>query len=294
MKYFILKNQLLRVFIYCLLFFAAFPAKGATLYFSPSGGEYNQQDVFISDARINTKGESVNALEIKISFNAGQLEVVDISKGDSVLKLWAQDPVYSNNTGEVSFTGGIPGGFEGDGKLVSIIFRAILPGSAAISFQDGSKILLNDGQGTLAKITGEKSKIFLSQRTGQASNEWQKQIENDTVKPEPFEIKISKDPDLFGGKYFISFFTGDKQTGIDYYEIKEGAGDWERGVSPYLLKDQTLINKILVKAVDKAKNERISEAMPQENRLLIPIILIAAGSVILFLMAYRKFKKKIR
>ena len=95
--------------------------------------------------------------------------------------------------------------------------------------------------------------------------EWQEELEKDNIPPEPFEIEIHRTPEIFEGKYFITFFTFDKQTGLDYFEVKEGKRNWEKAESPYLLEDQDLKSIIKVKAVDKAGNERLAEYIPPKK-----------------------------
>lgn len=281
------KKQFLILFFSFLLF--PLLSNGATLYFSPEKAEYGQDDVFKVEVRLDTKGDSVNACETKIYFDKNQLEVADIAKGGSLATLWAKDPSYSNTEGTVVLVGGIPGGFKGDGKIVSIIFRAIGSGAANVSFQDGSRVLLNDGKGTLAGLIRKDAIFEISSSNVQSSDEWKKEIEKDKALPESFEIKIGQDPAVYEGKYFIVFSTVDNQTGIDYYQIKEGDSDWKTGESPYLLNDQGLEEKVLVKAVDKAGNERIEEFSPSENKLFYIGLLIFLA--IIFWLVYLFFKK---
>jgi hypothetical protein len=84
-------------------------------------------------------------------------------------------------------------------------------------------------------------------------------VTKDKSPPEPFEMGVGRDPGIFDNKYFISFFATDRESGIDYYEVKEGDQTFVRAESPYLLKDQSLRSTIKVKAVDKAGNERLTE-----------------------------------
>jgi hypothetical protein len=68
-------------------------------------------------------------------------------------------------------------------------------------------------------------------------NEWREKLLNDTSPPEPFEIQIQKNPAIFDGKYFIVFYTTDKETGVDYYMVKEGEREWKIAKSPYLTRE---------------------------------------------------------
>ena len=128
----------------------------------------------------------------------------------------------------------------------------------------------------------------------------------DTLPPEPFEITIGQNPSIFAGQYFLTFAAVDKTSGIDHFEILEtrkSKGKWERGESPYLLKDQSLTSIIKVKAVDKAGNERIAEIVPSLNpfpyrtRILVltgMLILIGVGGVWWLMRKFMKYKNRIK
>jgi hypothetical protein len=269
-KYYLLFIVLFSVFC----FFSSDSCQAAVLYFESQKENYHEEDVFIIKILINTEGECVNAVDSKLIFNPEILEIKDFSKGNSIISLWLKDPVFSNEEGSISFTGGIPGGYCGKIKgdpgesniLGRIIFKAKKEGFSELNFSENSEILLNDGLGNKAKL--ERKKIILNILPGKSetlNEEWQKEIEEDKIPPEFFEIKISQESSVFEGKYFIAFSTIDKQTGIDRYEIKEGQGLWEEISSPYLLKDQSLKSEIQVKAIDKAENETIAEYQPMKE-----------------------------
>ena len=312
-------NSKFKIIIFSVFIFLFLPlvAKGAILYFEPSKGEYHLGDTFIVDLRIDTEGECINTVKAIVSFPKDLLEAKDSSTGNSILTLWLQTPKIDQKEGLISFTGGIPGGFcgplpgepEKPNLLGRIIFRVRETNTkleneteAKLEFLEGSQVLLNDGLGTPAKLT-LKEAVFtiLPEKAEVPKEEWQEELAKDDIPPEPFEIKISQDPSIFGGKYFIVFSTTDKQTGIDYYEVAEQRRtlrqttlNWKRAESPYLLEDQSLKSIILVKAVDKAGNERIAEYIPPQKPfpywIIIPI-LVGAGIGYWF---YRKSKFKIQ
>ena len=132
---------------------------------------------------------------------------------------------------------------------------------------------------------------YFSLRQKLPGENWSKKITFramiDTTPPEDFKPEIGRDPAIFEGKYFLSFATTDKTSGIDYYEVKEGKRDFKKAGSPYSLEDQSLQSTILVKAVDKAGNERISEIIPPAKLFfywmaLITIICLVIISWIVF------------
>ena len=266
-----------RKLLYCYIVFAflcfcvfAYPAeiKAAILSLEAGQAEYNVGDIFMADVILDSQGEYINAVEVKIKFDPKILRAEDFSNGNSILTLMVEQPIFSNQGGEIFFAGGIPNGFEGKkGLLGRIVFKATAAGSANIEFLSGSRTLLNNGAGGKANLKFSGLAFTINplddERSGADANIWQKFIDQDVVSPESFKIYLNKDPAIFNGQHYIIFFTADKQTGVSYYEIKEGNSNWQIEKSPYLLKDQSLSQKIYVKAVDKAGNERIEIMHPK-------------------------------
>ncbi len=294
-------KQFKNIITLLIIGFVLFPAVtlGARLYLEPPEGEYHLEDVFIVEIKLNTEGEYINTTKIDLTFSQEILEIKDFSKGNSILTLWIEEPTFSNQDGTISFIGGIPGGYLGeDGPLGKIIFCAKEEGEVKIQFQEDSQILLNDGFGTKAELEKQGAAFnILSEKLEAPRDEWLGELKKDNIPPEFFEIEISQDPSIFEDKYFIIFSTTDKQTGINYYEVKEGERDWKKAESPYLLEDQALQGIIKVKAVDKAGNERIAEYIPpgyKPPKKLLPyliIILILIGAGIISLIIIRRIKK---
>lgn len=284
--------------------FILFPlfAGAAVLYFEPDKGNYYQDETFLVGIRLDVEEDCINTVDVSLAFPNDILEAVDFSKGGSILTIWLAEPEISQEQGIITFAGGIPGGFCGilpgdPGKsnlLGKIVFRAKGISkeqlSAELRFSDASRILLNDGFGTSAELKNEKAVFSILSGIPEAGRqEWQEELKKDRTSPEPFEIEIIQDPSVFDNQYFIIFQAQDKQTGIDYYEIKEGKNDWQRGESPYLLENQELSSIIRVKAIDKAGNERIAEYLPEKkplSRLIIGLLIIIA-----IVVGYQLYKK---
>lgn len=301
-----MKHKIQIPLLFCLLFsvcLAIVPlgAEAAKLYLEPEKGEYYQEDTFIVEVRLNTEGEYVNTIKGDLSFPQDILEVKDLSKGNSVLTLWAEEPSFSNQKGEISFIGGVPAGYQGwDGLLGRIIFEAKKEGEVEIKFQENCQVLLNDGFGTPAKLETKGAILtILPEKLEIPKNEWLGELKKDKIPPEAFEIEILQDPSIFEGKYFIAFSTTDKQTGIDHYEVKEGRKEWKIAQSPYLLENQSLGEEIKVKAIDKAGNKRIQMIKPGKievekkiswKNILPWLILIIIGIAIIWWLI-KRFRK---
>ncbi len=305
-KYKILKTNWL---VFCLVLVSCLLPLGAgavSLYLEPPEGQYQPGDTFSVEIKVDTEGECINAVEASLSFSQ-ILNAADFSRGKSIITLWIQPPKINQEKGEISFSGGIPGGYCGrvsgdpgaSNLLGKIIFK--IPGMIVreseesfleVKFLDTSQVLLNDGLGTVAGLTTQGA-IFkiVPQRTEPLKKGWLEEIKQDVFSPEPFQIKIQQEPTAFEGKYFIIFVTTDKQTGLDHYEVKETRNrhetehettlNWKVAESPYLLKDQGLKSIIKVKAVDKAGNERTAEYIPEILKKPFPywIILLILGGV---------------
>jgi len=369
-------NKFLQISIGILFYiFVPLGTEAATLYLLPRSQTVYQGDSFLVEVRVDTEGEEINALEVNLTLPPNLLEVIDFSKGSSILQLFAEEPKIQ--AGEINFLGGIPGGFNGEGLLAKITFLGKEIGKSEISFKENSRVLLNDGKGTPAKLSlsegnyeiikkpeglpqissetypdqnkwynnstlhlrwdliegieysyllsydplSEPDEIpdkpegeliwmgdmeykgledgiyYFTLRQKLPGEDWSKKITYramiDTIIPEPFELKTSKDPSIFEGKYFLSFATQDKMSGIDYYEIKEGKRDFKKATSSYLLEDQSLGKKIIVRAYDKAGNYQEAEIRPSykitwKDGLYLILILIGMGAIWWIIRKYRK------
>lgn len=131
-------------------FFLTVPvAQAATLYFSPSSGNFNVGNVFTVNILVDTQNQAVNNAEAVINFPADFLEIISISKSGSNFSLWVEEPTFSNKDGRISFVGGLPTpGFSGPaGKIIGMVFRGKKTGSASLVFSSGA-VRANDGLGT--------------------------------------------------------------------------------------------------------------------------------------------------
>ncbi|MEK7124687.1 MAG: cohesin domain-containing protein [Patescibacteria group bacterium] len=290
--------------------FALMPigALAAEIYFGSNSKEVGAGEKFEIGVFIDTKEESINAIESNIDFPSDFLEFQGIENGSSILNLWVKQP-YVLSDGKVFFSGVVPGGFQGNkGYLFSIIFKAknLLSGSAKASIvSSGEKILLNDGSGSRADIT--KAPLSLTIKQEVSPEDFAPIYDPDP--PEPFLLQIARDENIFSNRWFLVFNTQDKGSGIDYYEILEKPqpdsifslfkkDEWAKGQSPYLLTDQSLQSVISVKAVDRVSNSRIESLSAfhslswYENFWIWIIITIIMAIILISYGLWWKFHKK--
>lgn len=137
-------------------------ASAATAYFSPSSGVIAGATMSV-DILVDTKAIAVNNAEMVVRFPNDLLEIVSTSASDSVFSLWVGAPKFSNETGTLSFTAGIPTpGFTGDsGKVLSVVFRVKKSGQAILTF---SSVIIraNDGYGSNVFESGAKASFDLA------------------------------------------------------------------------------------------------------------------------------------
>lgn len=133
------------------LFLMPSPVLAATLGFSPTNVTVSVGSTMTETVVVSSTNQAINAVSGVVSFPADLLQVVSVSKTNSILSLWIQDPTFSNTDGTVTFTGVVPNpGYIGaGGKVISIQFRAKKSGTGTVALSSSSsQVLANDGNGT--------------------------------------------------------------------------------------------------------------------------------------------------
>lgn len=316
------------VFVFSL--FLVFPgvSSAALLYLDPDIADIHRGDTVTLSLRLDTdEDECINTVDVVVEYDP-TIRAVDVSRGESILNIWVEDPVINEENHTITFAGGIPGGYcgriAGDPSLTNIITELVFrsPGfniggdereSARVWLSDVSQVLLHDGFGSKAPLRTQGATLNLLDTAGSSvEDEWLLRVQNDTTPPAPFSITLANDDSAFSGKYFITFNTQDKQSGIDHYEVMEepfkdfnlfkwGAADapWERAESPYVLEDQSLNSTIRVRAIDKAGLETLSTLVPDEamrslpfNSLLTIGVVVIAALMILGFVGFALWRRK--
>lgn len=320
----------------------------ARIYFDPSEVRMGPGDSMELKVKVDVDEACINTVDAKIEYPSEYVYIREFTTGDSILSIWlnqpsSQDIERMNQDGLIEFTGGIPGGYcgriPGDPGESNIIGRVVFTvpslivadeemSEVEIRFNDQTKVHLNDGLGTEAKLSKGFSRISLAQSRQIEDFDWEDAISTDTIPPEPFVVELIQNPEIFEGKYHINFSTVDKQSGVDHYEIlelKSGeeigkaaklkwyekllgkevlAPNWTTGKMPYVLQDQILSSIVKVKAVDKAGNERTVEYIPPAsfqkpskssfNITLIVVSLIVVVLLVTLVWLATKFIKKLK
>jgi hypothetical protein len=253
----------------------------ATVMFTePSQIQIRPNQEFEVSVFLNTDGEDINAIEGKVVYPTDVVTLKEIRDGNSIINFWVERPEVSSSL--VRFAGIIPGGYRYPRGLVfSLVFESKGEGSGPISIEE-VRTLRNDGEGTNVPATVTFTSVNVS-----PSAEPTPEVApiRDGEPPEAFSPVLSQDPEIFEGKWFLSFATQDKGSGIDHYEIREsyfwGKGRWVTGQSPFELKSQDPTRPSFVKAVDRAGNERVVRVEPIQPRNEIYDLVVMLGILLL-------------
>jgi hypothetical protein len=155
----------------CLIFFTAaffiLPhfASAQSIALTSAKTSYKIGDTITITLKIDTGDYLINAIEGTVQLpSRDYFEVKTISTGSSILSMWPDFPALhylsgdgncdgdcdgnGQGKGEISFTGGLLGGFKGlGGNIMAITLKAKKAATSAIYFNN-SMVLLNDGLGT--------------------------------------------------------------------------------------------------------------------------------------------------
>lgn len=299
-------------------------ASAATLRFDPLVRDSVPGDVFIATLRVDVApGECVNAATVGISYPTNLLTFNAVSRGESIFSLWLGEQDDSAK-GEIHFVGGIPGGYcgraIGDPGQSNVIARIIFQYKgeqgtppAVIGFLPDTEVDLNDGLGTKAALTTQPMTVQYATSSA-ARNEWLAVTSQDTYPPEEFTPEIIQDVGNDKSPFYLIFSATDKQSGVEHYEVTEedpNSFGFKFGSrikakpapvsSPYLLQDQTLSSRIVVRAFDHAGNVQEAIIPPKNYRSLFdsfsfdgylaPLVLLVACVIAVF-MSFYHFRKE--
>lgn len=134
----------LSILVLVLVILAGFPLVGlaaSSLYILPSSADIEVADSLLLEIRINTD-KVVNVAEASLEFDDTSLEFQDFFTGGSVIDVWAQTPRLES-PGAVSFIGGMPQGFSGDGLIGKIVFTSKQTGQTQVRFTEDSQVFLH-------------------------------------------------------------------------------------------------------------------------------------------------------
>ncbi len=140
-------NKKILFLFFIFLFSFTQKVSAAELNLIPSFSSYEVGDNIKVRVTLSSS-TSVNAVSGNIKFSTDTLTMTSVTKGGSVVSLWAVEPTYSNTGGTVNFEGVMLSGYTGSGGTVlTLNFKAKSAGTASANFSSSS-VLASDGEGT--------------------------------------------------------------------------------------------------------------------------------------------------
>ena len=176
------------------------------VYLSPRTGSFVEGSTFDVPILVNTKGRSINGVEIVVAYDKDKLSIVRPSGGTSIIGVWVEPPAYDNTKGTARYVGVIPGGITtGSGLVGNITFQAKATGRAVVSFRSNSKVLLNDGLGTeaIVELGRAEYSIIPSAPGGVTIFSDTHPFQSDWYNNNSPVISWDKDPDVAGFSYVL-------------------------------------------------------------------------------------------
>lgn len=124
-------------------------ASAAVLFSQSANQDVYEGQTFVMDWFLDTEGRPINSLDLKINYSQEFLEVQDVSAGNSLVNLWIKLPTADNEKGLIELIGGIVNGTkESKVPIFHSVFKVKKSGTASVTLNPGSVVLLNDGHGT--------------------------------------------------------------------------------------------------------------------------------------------------
>lgn len=214
----------------------------------------------------------------------GPATVESVETGGSIFTYWPE----LENTGPqaVAYVGGVPSMVAGGPLHVfTVVLRPTGAGEVSVMHVN-AVAYLGDGHGTQVAVPDAHVTLSVITSTSTPVDAESIARAGDTRPPDPFEIVVSRDASVFGGRYFITFHTTDQGTGVQRYEVVEGDTAPVVANSPYVLTDQGEHPRIEVRAYDYAGNvriERYGDLSEGSNNVRAATVALLVGIILFFL-----------
>lgn len=184
--------QLAILLIFGVLFFECNTVDAATLQINSGSATLSPGSITTLSVILDSEGVAINNAEAKIIFPVDLLEVVSVSKSNSVFSLWVEEPTFSNASGILAFNGGVPTpGFTGpNGIALSVVVKAKTAGQADLIFSDAA-VRANDGLGTDVLRTKTGKTLTIIQKEEPSVKPTEIEIETPRVEPSTIALRVT-------------------------------------------------------------------------------------------------------
>lgn len=156
----LLKENWLVSILVLIVFLLPQISSAAELNFKVVSNDITNDKTVLVEVRIDPQSKKLNVVEGTIKFEGIDSKnlMVEVLNDESVLTIWPTVPVYLKEEKAIRFTGGVPGGFNKEGLLFSMLLKPSSNEDIIISWTDGSAYL-NDGNGTKEVVTAKNMVI---------------------------------------------------------------------------------------------------------------------------------------
>lgn len=139
------------------------------IFITPRTGNFTVGQTFEAKVYVDTKGSSINAINLRVNYDPTKLEIVSSSGGQSVFGIWVDTPFYDNDIGVAGMSGVITGGLKANsGLIVTITFKVLSPGQTSVSVGNQTTANLNDGYGSEVLLNRGLARYVLNSRPPEA------------------------------------------------------------------------------------------------------------------------------
>jgi hypothetical protein len=156
-----MKRLFLLGFILAVLWQA--PAQAAII--GPAGAELSvapgKTEIF--SILLDTEGESVNALQLTVTYPKELIDIVSVDQARSPFTLTVESPTIDAQRGTVSLVAGLPGGTViSNAPVMTLVVRGKTRGEDTVGIDLAlSSLALADGNGTRVPLVGKATKIVV-------------------------------------------------------------------------------------------------------------------------------------
>jgi len=285
-------NFLKIIFIFLLFFtFSKISFASSKMYFTGPNGDIAPGGEFSVSLMVDTP-DTMNAVDLEISYSTKNLKVLDFSNAGSIIDFWQSQP-KDLGEGKIRLSGGVLSGFKGNaGLIIKIYFKALSSGQAKINFIEKS-LYLADGLGTLSIPQTAQFDISIKDNAPMVNlNTEIEEYKKDTTPPNVV-LTLVKNPRE--NSSLIVFNVTDKESGIKETQIgfKKwfSFSPWISAQNPVLYPSGAWVIELKVKNNAELESTQVLK-MPWKIwkkflMILLPIIFL----VLLYISMYNKYKR---
>ncbi len=210
-------------------------------------------DEILLTITLDSQNTEYNAIEGELTISPN-FTVSEIITGNSFISVWLENP-QDHASNIISFSGITPSGYNNQqGEVFSMILKSQSRGVGSIAI-DKLSLFQNDGLGTRESKSKIQKNVTIT-NLPEGKEPYVLSIA-DINKPEIVKAELVREYDLYDGDWALVFLGVDKGSGVESFDVIEGAKIFDDVTSPYRLRHQRLTKRISVQATDADGNQAL-------------------------------------